>query len=145
MRKIYTIAVTSTIALALAGCTSSGGPTPQAAYKMDVEKQCNIKENGMEKVLENAKVFNAAAIKEKVEFRRLGINNSDLIIAVEEGLKAGAKEVEPKNFKGKPSKQKFDINYAAERACKFGLAALQFKHEGKSTWRAAVPGDGYQY
>jgi hypothetical protein len=145
MRNLYTIAATSIVALALAGCTSSGGPTPQAAFEMDVEKQCNLKQNSIEDVLANAKTFNAAAIKEKVEFRRLGINNSDLIIAVEEGLKSGAKEVEPKTFKGKPSKQKFDIGYAAERACKFGLSALQFKHEGKSTWRAAVPGDGYSY
>lgn len=146
MKKIYTIAITSAVALALAGCTSSSsGVTPQAAFEMDVEKQCNVKANGIEKVLANAKIYNASAIKERVEYRRLDINNSDLIIAVEEGLKAGAKEVSPKDFKGKETKQKFEIGYAAERACKFGLSALAQKHEGKSTWRAAVPGDGYQY
>jgi hypothetical protein len=68
-----------------------------------------------------------------------------MIVAVEEGLKSKAKTVEPKNFKGKPSKQKFEIGYLAERACKFGLSALQQKYEGKSTWRLAVPGDGFKF
>lgn len=145
MKRLYTLAITAAATLALTGCLSAGSVTPQAASKMDVEKECNVKANGIEKVLANAKVFNAAAIKEKVEFRRLGVNNRDLIIAVEEGIKSGAKKVEPKDFKGKPSKQKFDIGYAAERACKFGLSALMQKHEAKSTWRLAVPGDGYKY
>ncbi len=145
MKKIYTLAITSAVALSLAGCASSGGLTPQAASEMDVKKQCNVKANGIEAVLANAKIYNATAIKEKVEYRRLGVNNSDLIIAVEEGLKSGAKKVEPKSFKGKPSKQKFEIGYAAERACKFGLSALAQKHEAESTWRLAVPGDGFKY
>jgi len=146
MKKLYTLAITSAVALSLAGCAGgSGSLSPADAAKIDIKEVCSVKANGIETVLANAKSYNAAAITEKVEFRRLGINNSDLIIAVEEGLKAGAKEVEPKNFKGKPGKQKFEITYAAERACKFGLAALMQKHEAESDWRLAVPGDGFKY
>lgn len=127
------------------GCAIFAGVTPAEAAKIDEREVCSIEKLGIEKVLENAKLYNDSAIKEKVEFRRLGVNNSGLIAAVEEGLKAGAKEIEPKDFKGKASKQKFKIDYAAHRACAFGLAALQQKEEGKSTWRLAVPGDGYKY
>jgi hypothetical protein len=146
MKKIYSLAITSIVAFSLAGCM--GGPnslTPAASVKLDQREVCNVSKLGIETVLANAKVYNAAAIKEKVEFRRLGVNNSDLIIAVEEGLKAKATTVTPNDFKKKPTKDKFPIEYAAHRACTFGLSALQQKHEGKSTWRLAVPGDGYKY
>ena len=146
MKKLYTLAITSAVALSLAGCAGgSSSLSPASAAKIDIKEVCSVKANGIETVLANAKLYNAAAIKEKVEFRRLGVNNSDLIIAVEEGLKAGAKKVTPKDFKGKATKDKFPIEYAAERACKFGLSALMQKHEAESDWRLAVPGDGYKY
>ncbi len=146
MKKIYSLAITSIIAFSLAGCMGgSDSLTPAAAVKLDQREVCNVDKLGLETVLAHAKAYNTAAIKEKVEFRRLGVNNSDLIIAVEEGLKTKAKTVTPKNFKGKATKDKFPIEYAAHRACTFGLSALQQKHEGKSTWRLAVPGDGYKY
>ena len=146
MKKIYSLAITSIAAFSLAGCMGgSNSITPAASVKLDQREVCNVSKLGIETVLANAKVYNAAAIKEKVEFRRLGVNNSDLIIAVEEGLKTKAATVTPKDFKGKETKDKFPIEYAAHRACTFGLSALQQKHEGKSTWRLAVPGDGYKY
>jgi len=146
MKKIYTLAITSIVAFSLAGCMGgSDSLTPVAATKMDQKEVCNVDKLGIDTVLANAKMYNAAAIKEEVEFRRLDINNRDLIIAVEEGLKSGAKEVSPLNFKGKANKTKFKIEYAAHRACTFGLNALQQKHEGKSAWRLAVPGDGFKY
>jgi len=146
MKKIYTLAITSIVAFSLAGCMGgSDSLTPVAATKMDQKEVCNIDKLGIDAVLANAKMYNTAAIKEKVEFRRLGVNNSDLIIATEEAIKTNAKTVTPKNFKGKATKDKFPVAYAAHRACTFGLNALQQKHEGKSTWRLAVPGDGFKY
>jgi hypothetical protein len=151
MKKIYTLAMTSAVALTLAGCgASSGGLTPQSAFEMDVEKQCSVKANGIKTVLANAKIYNAAAIKEGVEYRRLNVNNRDLIASVEEALASGAKVANPVHFKSKPnkikrSKTKLPVAYAAERACKFGLSALAQKYEAESTWRLAVPGDGFKY
>ena len=152
MKKLYTLAITSAIALSLAGCTAgSNGLSPADAAKIDPIKVCNITaDNSIEQVLANAKAYNAAAIKEGVEFRRLNVNNSALIASVEEALKTGAKTVNPLHFKSKPkkikkSKTKLATTYAAERACKFGLAALTQKHEAESTYRLAIPGDGYKY
>jgi len=146
MKKIYSLAITSIVAFSLAGCMGgSNSLTPAASVKLDQREVCNVSKLGIDTVLANAKVYNAAAVKEKVEFRRLGVNNSDLIIATEEALKAKSATVTPKDFKGKETKDKFPVEYAAHRACTFGLSALQQKHEGKSTWRLAVPGDGYKY
>ena len=148
MKKIYTLAITSAIALSLAGCAGgSGSISPASAAKMDPIKLCNItKDNTIEQVLANAKAYNAVAQKEGVEFRRLGVNNSELIRVVEEAIKTGAKEVDPLDHKKKKSaKTKLETNYAAERACKFALGALTQKHEAESTYRLAIPGDGYKY
>jgi hypothetical protein len=190
MKKFYSLAIASAVALSLAGCaggtsglstahtdkdkdgivdindqcpnTKAGvkvsadgcaiamGVSPAEAAKMDEREVCSLSKLGVEKVLANAKVYNASAIKEGVEFRRLNVNNSALIASVEEALKTGAKMVNPDHFKSKPnkvkkSKTKLKTDYAAWRACAFGLSALQQKHEAKSTWRQAVPGDQYKY
>lgn len=160
MKTIYKVAIASAIALSLTGCAESSAPTPGKAAKLDLtpataakldqKEVCNVDKLGIAKVIANAKMYNDVAIKEGVEYRRLNVNNRDLIKAVEEGIAKGAKEVNPVHFKSKPkkvkkSKTKLEINYAAHRACAFGLSALQNKHEGKSTWRKAVPGDGYKF
>ena len=158
MKSIFSITIASAIAFSLAGCTANLAPskskmtgiTPEQAYKLDEKEVCSIDKLGIEKVIANAKLYNDAAIKEKVEYRRLNVNNRDLIKAVEEGLAKGLKEVNPMHFKSKPdkikrSKTKLEINYAAHRACAFGLNALQNKYEAKSTWRKAIPGDGYKF
>jgi len=152
MKKLYTLAITSAIALSLAGCAGgSNGLSPADAAKMDPNNVCNItKDNTLETVLANAKAYNAAAIKEKVEFRRLNVNNSSLINSIDEALAAGKTQVNPVHYKSKPekikrSKTKLEINYATERACKFGLAALTQKHEANATYRLAIPGDGFKY
>jgi hypothetical protein len=151
MKKLYTLAITSAVALSLAGCAGGkSGLTPAKASKIDQRDVCSVEKHGIDTVLANAKAYNAAAVKEGVEFRRLNVNNSALIASVEEALAKGAKEVNPMHFKSKPkkikrSKTKLPVDYAAWRACSFGLTALQQKHEGKSTWRLAVPGDGFKY
>ncbi|GGD32944.1 hypothetical protein GCM10012288_03610 [Malaciobacter pacificus] len=141
MKKL-SIKIATSIALLTTGLVSANA----AEYsKIDVEKVCNVKENGISKVIETAKQYNEIAIKEGLEFRRLGVNNSGLITSVEEAIKTGAKEVNPKDFKGKASKTKLETNFAAHRSCKFAIRALQQAEEAKSTWRLAIPGDGYKY
>jgi len=113
--------------------------------KIDVEKVCDVKANGIQKVIDTAKKYNLIAQKEGLEFRRLTVDNSGLIASVEEAIKTKAKEVNPKTFKGKPSKTFLETNFAAHRSCKFAIRALQQANEAKSTWRLAIPGDGYEY
>ena len=67
------------------------------------------------------------------------------IDAVTEALKTGAKEITLLNAKGKPTKNKVSTSYGAERSCKFAISALTQAADGKKTWRAAVPGDGFTY
>ncbi len=144
MKKLINLSVLGITALAFTACTASG-PTPASALKADERALCNVSANGIEKVLATAKEYNAVAQKEGVEFRRLSVNNSALIVAVEEAIKTGAKEVNPLDFKGKKSKTVLDTNFAAERACKFAISALAQKEYGKTNWKLAVPGDGYKY
>lgn len=146
MKKIYTLAITSAIALSLAGCAGgSSSLSPADAAKLDPNKVCSVKDNGIETVIANAKAYNAAAKKAGLEFRRLGVNNSALIAAVEEAMKTGAKEVQPMTVKKKKFKPAIETNYAAERACKFGLAPLRQAHDAESSYRLAIPGDGFKY
>lgn len=115
-------------------------------HAIDEKKECDVKANGIEQVIAKANVYNEQAKKQGLEFRRLNVNNTDLILSVEEAIKTGAKEVNPMHFKGKKkSKTKLEVNFAAERACKFAIAALTQAKEAKTTWRLAVPGDGYKY
>lgn len=143
MKKLTTIIATAGIAALISGCTSQ--PSIETATKLDTKKVCSVEENGIKNVIETATTYNAIAKANGLEFRRLGVNNTDLIISVEEAIKTGAKEVNPKDFKGKTSKTKLETNYAAQRACKFAIAALQQSVEAKSSWRKAVPGDGFKY
>ena len=136
MKKLLNLTIAATAALTL---TTS-------LHAMDERKDCDVKANGIEKVIATAKKYNAIAKEKGLEFRRLNVNNTDLIISVEEAIKTGAKEVNPMHFKGKKkSKTKLETNYAATRACKFAITALTQAEEAKTTWRLAVPGDGYKY
>ena len=147
MKKL-TLKVLTSIALLTSGfvAANAGHHGEKSNYsKIDVEKVCNVKANGIVKVIETAKKYNAIAIKKGLEFRRLTVNNSGLIVSVEEAIKTKAKEVNPKTFKGKASKTKLETNFAAHRSCKFAIRALQQAEEAKSTWRLAIPGDGYKY
>jgi len=136
MKKLINLTIAATAAMTL---TTS-------LYAMDGKKDCDVKVNGIEKVIATANVYNDLAKKKGLEFRRLNVNNTDLIKSVEEAIKTGAKEVNPMHFKGKKkSKTKLETNYAAERACKFAIAALTQAKEAETSWRLAVPGDGYKY
>lgn len=136
MKILLNLTITAVTALTLS----------TSANAMNVDKECDIKANGINKVIATAKKYNAEAKKAGLEFRRLNVNNSDLIISVEEGIKSGAKEVNPMHFKGKKrSKTKLALEYAAWRSCSFAISALTQAKEAKSTWRLAIPGDGYKY
>ena len=139
MKKLLNLTMAAGVLVTLTACASTSPMLP------DTKSECDIKANGIEKVIASANKYNTEAQKQGLEYRRLGINNSALIVAVEAAMKTGAKEVNPKNYKGKATKTKFTTNYAAERACKFAISALSQAEEGKTTWRLAVPGDGYKY
>ncbi len=138
MKKLFIVAVAS-IAVANAGLV-------EEAMKLDVKKVCDVKANGAVKVLEIAKKFNPEAVKLGVEFKRLGITNSNYIKYTNEAIKAKKKEVVIKYKKKKEEKtKKFPLDYAAWRACTFSIRALQQVKEAEKTWRLAVPGDGFKF
>ena len=111
---------------------------------LDVKKECNVQANGIEKVLETAKKYNEIAIKNKVEFMRLGMKASQYIEAVDGALKSGAKNIDIIDDKKKKTGE-VTVEYGAWRACSFAISALTQDEEAKKTWRASVPGDGYKY
>ncbi len=138
MKKLLIIAA-ATIAVANAGLLED-------AAKLDVKKACDVKAIGAAKALEVAKKYNPEAVKQGVEFKRLGITNSKYIKAVEEALKNKSKDAVIKyKDKKKDKTKKFPLDYAAWRTCTFAVSALQEKVEAEKTWRLAVPGDGFKF
>jgi len=114
--------------------------------KLDVKKVCDVKANGLEKVLAVAKKYNPTAIKLQIEFKRLGIRNKEYIRGVEEAIKNKKPEVTLHyKKKGKVKTKKFKTEYADWRACTFAVRALQQHVEAEKTWRLAVPGDGFKF
>lgn len=144
-KKLITLAIVSTTIISSTAYATTAKLSLKSATKVDLEKQCSVKTVGIKKVIATAKMYNNLAKEKGLEFRRLKVNNTALIISVEEAIKTGAKEVNPKDFKGKNSKTKLETNYAAQRACKFAITALTQAYEAKTSWRLAVPGDGYKY
>ena len=112
--------------------------------KLDVKKECNVEANGVEKVLATATKYNEIAVKNKVEFMRLGMKTSQYIEAVDAALKSGAKTIDIVDDKKKKTADA-TIEYGAWRACTFAISALTQEEEAKKTWRESVPGDGYKY
>lgn len=144
MNRLVNISLVSITAIAFSACASSSANL-SSVKGIDVEKVCSVQNNGIESVIQTAEKYNEIAKRNELEFRRLGVNNSDLIISVKEAIKTGANEVNPKDFKSKASKTKLPVEFAAHRACKFAISALTQANEAKTTWRLAVPGDGYEY
>lgn len=112
--------------------------------KLDVKKECNVEANGIEKVLATATKYNEIAVKNKVEFMRLGMKASQYIDAVDAALKSGAKNIDIVDDKKKKTGEA-TIEFAAWRACAFAISALTQEEEGKTTWKLASPSDGYKY
>jgi len=132
------------IASALTLSVANAGLVEEAAAA-DIKKICNPS-NGVAKLVETAKKFNAEAVKLGVEFKRLGIKNSEYIKALDEAIKSKSKETVIKyKSKGKEKTKKFPTEYAAWRSCTFAVRALNLKAESDKTWHLSVPGDGFKY
>ncbi len=144
MKTINTILLTAGISIL--GSMGAQANLLSEAASMNAKKACDVKANGVKKVLAIAAKYNPEAVKLGVEFKRLGITNSNYIKTTEAASKAGKKEVvlEYKS-KGKVKKQKMSTDRAAWRACTFAVRALQVKDEAGKTWRLSVPGDGFKY
>lgn len=112
--------------------------------KLDVKKECNVEANGVEKVLATATKYNEIAVKNKVEFMRLGMKTSQYIESVDAALKSGAKTIDIVDDKKKKTGD-VAIEYAAWRACSFAISALTQEEEAKNNWKLASPSDGYKY
>jgi len=147
MKKLYSVVAATGLALALSGCGSNPVPTPSndTSDTLNERTLCNIEANGIDNVLATAVKYNMIAKKHGVEFKRLGMTNTKYIDETKKSLKSGSKTVVLLNKKGKATKNSVSVEYAAHRACKFAVSALTQEEEGKKTWRAAVPGDGFKY
>ena len=147
MKKLYSVVAATGLALAISGCTSNPVSTPSNDVSDSLNERilCDVKSNGIEKVLATAVKYNMVAKKHGVEFKRLGMTNTQYIDETNKSLKSGSKTVVLLNKKGKATKNSVSVEYAAQRACKFAVSALTQEKEGKNTWRAAVPGDGFKY
>lgn len=143
MKKIYSLTVAISLTFGLTECFGTA-LEPMKATDVDVKKVCNVKMNGVEKVLSSAAKYNAMAKKEGVEFMRLGMKASQYIDSAAAAAKSGSKMVDIVDKKGKKTGT-VTTEYAAWRGCSFALRALQEKEEAESTWRLAIPGDGYKY
>jgi len=149
MKKLYSVVAATGLALAISGCSSNTPaevPKENKANAIINEKTlCDIEANGIENVLATATKYNTIAIEHKVEFMKLGMRTSQYIEETQKALDVGSKEIFLLNKKGKATKNKVTVEYAAHRACKFAISALNQETVGKTTWRSAVPGDGFQY
>lgn len=137
-------------ALLLSACASSTSktamkiPSYDGVANLNVKNVCNVESMGLKNVLERATKYNALAIKNDVEFMRLGMRNSQYINAVNAALKSGDKSIDILNKKKKKTGS-VSIEYATWRACSFAISSLVQAQEAKTTWKLAVPGDGYTY
>ena len=146
MKNLLKISLATTIAIFITGCTATTANTNMADYsKLDVKKECDVKANGVEKLLETAEKYNKLAIENKVEFMRLGMKTSQYIDASKEALKNGAKEIAIVDNKAKPTGEMVSLEFAAWRSCSFAISALTQEAQAKKTWKLASPSDGYKY
>ena len=133
-------------ALAVVSTAEEVTPMVEEAAKLDVKKVCDVKANGLEKVLAVAEKYNPEAVKLGVEFKRLGITNSVYINGVKEAIKAQKPEVTLHyKSKGKEKKKTFKTDYATWRACSFAVRALQQVKEAQKDHHLAIPGDGFKF
>ena len=144
MKKLYSLTIATSLAFLLSGCLGSSSNMDTAASNVDVKNVCSVENNGIEKVLESATKYNAMAIKQHLEFMRLGMKASQYIDSAAAAVKSGAKTVDIVDKKGKKTGT-VSTEYAAWRGCSFALRALQQHEEAQTTWKLAIPGDGYKY
>lgn len=144
MKKLYSLTIAIGLGLTFSPSLASAS---ENILSVDVAKVCDVKANGIKTVLATAAKYNKIAKKHGVEFKRLGMTNTQYIDETNKALKAGQKKIKLLDKKGKVDKKlpAVTVEYAAHRACKFAISALTQEAEGKTSWRLAVPGDGYKY
>jgi hypothetical protein len=143
MKKLYKATAATLLLSAFLG-TSLNAQTLEDIAKLDVKNECDVKKNSLKTVLATATKYNAMAKKQGVEFKRLGMSNTQYVDATTKAIASGAKTIDIVNKKKKKTGT-VTSSYAAWRSCSFAIRALQQKHEAKSTWKLAVPGDGFKY
>jgi uncharacterized lipoprotein YehR (DUF1307 family) len=144
MKKLYSLITIIGLSILITGCGSNSVSKP-SFDNLDERVLCNIESNGIDNVLATAIKYNKIAKEEGLEFKRLGMTTTQYIDGSISAIKESAKQVVLLNKKGKATKNSVSVEYAVQRACKFAVGALTLKEEGKKTWRAAVPGDGFKY
>ena len=140
MKKTILKFVTAT-ALLTSGLVNA---TASEISKLDVKKECNVEVNGVEKVLATATKYNEIAVKNQVEFMRLGMKASQYIEAVDAALKSGAKNIDIVDDKKKKTGEA-SVEFASWRACSFAISALTQQEDAKKNWKLASLTDGYKY
>ena len=132
--------VTKLITLTIVGASILQAGVIEEATKLDVKKVCDVKVNGLEKVLAVAEKYNPVAIKNGVEFMRFSIPNSAYIAGAKEAIKTKSKEATLHyKKKGKEKTKKFPTEYATWRACVFALRAVQQIDEADKTYKSSIP------
>jgi len=137
-------------ALLLSACASDSEkmamniPSYGGVADLKVKNVCNVENMGVKSVLASATKYNVLAIQNDLEFMRLGMRNSQYISAINAALKSGDTNITILNKKKKKTGS-VSLEYATWRACAFAISSLQQAQEAKTTWRLAVPGDGYKY
>jgi hypothetical protein len=132
--------VAKLVTLTIVGASILGAGVIEDSTKLDVKKVCDVKANGLEKVLAVAEKYNPVAIKNGVEFMRFHIPNSAYIAGAKEAIKAKSKEATLHyKKKGKEKTKKFPTDYATWRACVFALRAVQQIDEANKTYKSSIP------
>jgi hypothetical protein len=134
----------TSLALFISACGNSASTvSPAEITNANTKRDCNVEKDGVEKVLLVAKRYNPTAKKKQIEFMRFHVTTSGYISAIEKALSKGSKTVE---LVGKNKKiQKMEIKKATWRACTFAIRALQTDASSNSSYKLAVPGDGFKY
>ena len=148
MKKIQTLTIAALTAMTLSSGAFAKEDTAtvlKEAMKVNVATDCLPGKKSVDQLLETAKKFNPTAIELGVQFKRLGMTTAQYIDQIEKAIRTKSKTITLLDKNGKPTKNKMDIDAAAERACKFAVRALQQYVEADTSYKLAIPGEGYQY
>ena len=148
MTKFYRIVTILGLGAALSAFAMAEEVTPlvKEAAKLDVKKACDVKANGLKKVLATAEKYNPEAVKLGVEFKRLGITNTVYIKELKKAVAKKSKKVTLHfKSKGKKKQKTFATDYAAWRSCTFAVRSLQQIQEAQKSYKMAIPGEGFKF
>ena len=99
--------------------------------KLDLNKECNVKKNGIP-----ISFFKTMRFNKLVKFKKLntiyenGLNNDNLIIAIENAMEKGSKYIEKKDLEIKKIDFNLEVAELIEKSCVFSIKVLS-KHQRK--------------